>query len=403
MSSEKRSKLKIDGVDDSQRWDDVFRLMSWWDSDRMASATVMVVGAGALGNEVLKNLALLNVGQILIVDFDTIEYSNLSRSALFRPSDANQGRLKSEVAAQRIREINPHLKVKVISGDIGVDVGLGVFRRMDVIIGCLDNRLARLHINRNCFRVGKVWVDGAIENLAGQLNVYKPGISCYECQLTESEWSNIRFKMGCPDVARRNKSAGRIPTTPISASIIGALQVQEALKIIYGNERQSMAGETFQYEGMNNMVLMYASSPLKELCDSHYEIQSIVEAETLSNSSSIGDIIAWCQNEFKTKSIRIQLDHELVLELGSKSSDQLHAVLKAKPHLSDLFLQQFQDHPSEELFITRSVGSLDAQFEHLDLPASDLGIPPLQVLQVETDEDIFFVELTGDEAFLSYN
>ena len=66
------------------QWDETFQLMHWWKPEDVQNAVIMVVGAGALGNEVLKNLALLNVGHILIVDFDTIEYSNLSRSILFR-------------------------------------------------------------------------------------------------------------------------------------------------------------------------------------------------------------------------------------------------------------------------------------------------------------------------------
>jgi len=104
----------------------------------------MVVGAGALGNEVIKNLVLMGVGYIYIVDFDTIEVANLSRSVLFRESDA--GRRKAEVAAARAKEINPYVHVQYLHGDITHDVGLGVFRRMDVIIGCLDNREARLAV-----------------------------------------------------------------------------------------------------------------------------------------------------------------------------------------------------------------------------------------------------------------
>ena len=248
MSDQKSSKqkktvrLRIDAAPKEKHWDETFRLMSWWEPDKVKDAKVMVVGAGALGNEVLKNLALMNIGNIVIVDFDTIEYANLSRSVLFRTEDASGGKKKADIAKKRIQEINPGINVQVIGGDIGIDVGYGVFKRMDVVIGCLDNRLARLYINRNCYRVGVSWIDGAIENLAGQLNVYTPEKSCYECQLSESEWTNIRFKMGCPDIARRNQASGKIPTTPISSSIIGAMQVQEAIKIIHGNDDQSLAG-----------------------------------------------------------------------------------------------------------------------------------------------------------------
>ena len=74
------------------QWDEVFQMISWWDAARIANARIMVVGAGALGNEVLKNLAQLNTGYIFLVDFDTIEYSNLSRPGLVLHS--HRGRSK---------------------------------------------------------------------------------------------------------------------------------------------------------------------------------------------------------------------------------------------------------------------------------------------------------------------
>ena len=84
----------------------------------------MVVGAGALGNEVIKNLVLMGIGHIFIVDFDTIELANLSRSVLFRESDS--GRKKAEVAAARAKEINPNVHVQYVHGDVTTDIGLGV-------------------------------------------------------------------------------------------------------------------------------------------------------------------------------------------------------------------------------------------------------------------------------------
>ena len=121
------------------------RLIPWWDQEKIQKATVMVVGAGALGNELVKNLTLLGIGKIIIIDMDSIENSNLTRSVLFRRSDV--GRFKAEVAAERAREINPDVTAIGLMANIIDDVGLGVFRRMDVVLGGLDNREARLSIN----------------------------------------------------------------------------------------------------------------------------------------------------------------------------------------------------------------------------------------------------------------
>ena len=289
-----------------------------------------------------------------------------------------------------------------IDGDISIDIGLGVFRRMDVVIGCLDNRVARLYINRHCYKVGKIWVDGAIENLAGQLDVFKPGLSCYECQLEENEWANIRYRWGCPDVAERNATFGKIPTTPISASIIGAMQAQEALKVIYENERQSMAGQRFKYEGMNNMILQYESPPLREDCLSHALIDKVIEADELSANSTIGETLTWLQDYFSDPNPMIVLDDELVEEITTKESEVSHEVLIIRGHLSESFVQKYRQVPGEQIMITKSIRELGTQFSQLDKKLKEIGIPPLHVLTVQAANDICFVELSGDKDFLNF-
>jgi len=390
-------------VESAKHWDDTFRLISGWDSDKISSSKVMVVGAGALGNEVLKNLALLNVGHILIVDFDTIEYTNLCRSVLFRESDL--GEKKCEIAAQSVRNINPNVKVQAINGDITIDIGLGIFRRMDVVIGCLDNRLARLFINRYCFKTNKTWVDGAIENFAGQLDVFKPGISCYECQLSDLDWKVIRYRLGCPDIAQRNAADGKIATTPISSSIIGAMQVQEALKIIYHNHRQSMAGQHFKYEGMNNMMLQYPNATeVNELCESHYAIEKLIEAYSLSANNTVGELLEWAATHFDDEDATIHLGYEVVQEITTRESGIIYPVLIAKPHFSDDVAHSFRKVPGEDLIITQSIGHgiNKKNFSQLTTPLRQIGVPPLHILTIEANGAYHFVELTGDEHFLDF-
>src|SRR4026208_1555396 len=91
-------------IDDEDRYSRL-RLIAWWDQQKLSKARILVVGAGAIGNEVLKNLALLEIGTVYIVDFDRVELSNLARSVLFRPSD--RGRPKAEAAAEAMRTLNP--------------------------------------------------------------------------------------------------------------------------------------------------------------------------------------------------------------------------------------------------------------------------------------------------------
>ncbi|MCX6004775.1 MAG: ThiF family adenylyltransferase, partial [Chloroflexi bacterium] len=125
------SRIKTPGRYDS------LQLISWWQQSHVAKARVMVVGAGALGNEILKNLALLGIGHIFIIDFDDIEASNLTRSVLYRESDI--GHHKAEIAAKRIKEINPDIKVAFRHGNACTDIGLGLVKFMDVVIAAVDN------------------------------------------------------------------------------------------------------------------------------------------------------------------------------------------------------------------------------------------------------------------------
>src|SRR6185503_3333538 len=103
-----------------------FSLISWWDQSRLKNAKVLVIGAGALGNEILKNLALLGVGNILVADMDRIENSNLSRSVLYRAAD--NGQLKATAAAKAAKDLYPDLNIHPFNGNVVYDLGLGVFR-----------------------------------------------------------------------------------------------------------------------------------------------------------------------------------------------------------------------------------------------------------------------------------
>src|SRR3954470_8335203 len=108
------------------------RLITWWNQEKIAATRVLVVGAGALGNEILKNLALLGFRQIVVVDLDRVENSNLSRSVLYSEKDI--GKPKASVAAEAVRRMLPGVHVNAINANLLHDVGLGVFAWADVII-----------------------------------------------------------------------------------------------------------------------------------------------------------------------------------------------------------------------------------------------------------------------------
>ena len=283
---------------ETYEWGDgVYTLLSWFKKEKVKNARVLVAGAGALGNEVVKNLALFGIGQIYVVDFDRIEISNLTRSVLFREEDAYNHSYKSEIVAKRAMEINPQIKVTPIVGNLFSEVGFGLYNSVDVIIGCLDSRIARYLLNRLAMRAGKTWIDGSIENMTGVVRVYTPGISCYECGLSREEFNNIMLRTGCADVVRMQGNAGRVATTPISASIIGAMQVQEAMKIIHLSEDEpvpfkTLQGKMLRYEGLTNSVNTYKYASWKSTCPAHERWDNIIKVDSLSAEKSVSEVLS---------------------------------------------------------------------------------------------------------------
>ncbi len=389
--------------------DDVYELISWWKKDKVRNAKVMVIGAGALGNEVLKNLALLNIGNILIVDYDTIEFSNLSRSLLFRENDANNNALKCSIAAERVKDLNPEVKVMSLNADINNGIGLGVFRRMDAIIGCLDNRLARLSINRACYKLRKPWIDGAIENLAGQSTVYVPGKSCYECDLTEREKKMIRRAQACMNVANRSIVRGRIPTTPISASIIGAIQAQEALKIIHNYDEKSkeayfetLKSKIFRYEGKTIDIGVYELEDIKEDCDSHYYYDEIIEANELSHNTTVGELIEWAQKTFNESEPEIPLQQQFIYELiQDKSENRISVRLPESKVREYIETNNLRTDFNEEVYL-KGYHYLTIDFPFKELTLKEVGIAPLEIILIEIEGAKKYVELTGDSNYLNF-
>ncbi len=258
-----------------------FKLIGWWDQAKLARAKVLVIGAGALGNEIIKNLVLLGVGNILIADKDTIENSNLSRSVLYRKAD--NGKFKAEVAAAAAQEIYPDLHVHSFVGDIVNDLGLGVYRWADVIIGGLDNREARLAINRNAWKVNRPWIDGAIEQIDGVARVFVPDGPCYECTMSKRDWDLIRHRRSCNLLTRAEMERGKTPTTPTVSSIIAGVQTQEAVKVLHG--LPVISGKGWVFNGLTAEVYQ-TEYQRKADCYSHDTLDEIISldasAETLT-------------------------------------------------------------------------------------------------------------------------
>uniref|UniRef100_A0A2S2PG54 SUMO-activating enzyme subunit n=1 Tax=Schizaphis graminum TaxID=13262 RepID=A0A2S2PG54_SCHGA len=142
---------------------------------------VLLVGAGGIGCEVLKNLVLTGFSELEIIDLDTIEVSNLNRQFLFNKESV--GKAKSHVAKTSVLKFNPNVNITSHLGDImDTKYGVAFFNKFKLVINALDNKKARSHVNRMCLSCDIPLIESGTMGYTGQVEFIKKGISlCYEC------------------------------------------------------------------------------------------------------------------------------------------------------------------------------------------------------------------------------
>ena len=365
-----------------------FDFISWWERERVLSARVLVVGAGALGNEVIKNLTLMGIGHIFLVDFDMIEAANLSRSVFFR--EADRGRPKAEVVAARAKSLNPDVHFQYLHGDVTAQLGLGVIRRMDVVISCLDNREARLAVNRFCYWMGKPMVDGAIQELLGLVRVFVPGEgACFECTLTEQARREMSLRYSCPLLAGQNILLGKVPTTPTISSIIGGLQAQEALKLLHGLPVE--AGSVLHVNGMTNEMHSAAYMP-RDDCESHWTYGETIELPARSAHTTLDDMLRIAQADLGPEAA-IELDQELVVSLTCPTCHTVDEVLRP---LSEVSFEAGHCPSCGLLRETEMTHLITGGEPYLFRTLASVGVPPLHILRAHNGREYRFYELSGD-------
>jgi molybdopterin/thiamine biosynthesis adenylyltransferase len=390
MSEQLGSRRAVVDVDDDHDRYHRQSLITWWDQELLSDASILVVGAGALGNELVKNLALMGVGRILVVDMDDVENSNLARCVFFRTED--EGRPKAQVLAQRAGECNPDIEIIPLVGDVRMTVGLGIFAEVDLVLGGLDNREARLFVNQACWKTGTPWIDGAIEGLMGVVRVFVPPDSaCYECTLGERDHELIAARRTCAMLTREEMLAGRTPTTATTSSVVAGMQAQEAVKLLHSERLgpPTLAGAGFQFVGLthDSYIVRYGR---REDCLSHdaYELDAVT---VLPHDASFRELLALAQEELGEDAV-LELEHEIVLagscrQCGREQAirrpvDALHAGTGLCPQCANPWRLEFAH-------------TIDEGSPLLDLGASDLGLPSADYVVGRSGLDRRFFALTG--------
>lgn len=186
--------------------------------DRLASARVLVVGAGGLGSPVLLYLAAAGVGEITIADDDVVSLSNLQRQVLHATSRLGHPKIAS--AADRLADLNPDVRVVAHATRVTADTVAGLVSDQDLVIDCTDNLAARHLLNLACVAAGVPMLSGAIAAWEGQVGLYDParGGPCFACVFPETG-------------PRPDQGKGVVGALP---GIVGATMAMEAIKAIIG-------------------------------------------------------------------------------------------------------------------------------------------------------------------------
>jgi molybdopterin/thiamine biosynthesis adenylyltransferase len=201
---------------------------------RIASGSALVVGVGGLGCAAATYLASAGVGELNLLDFDTVDATNLGRQVLFGPGDI--GKAKAAVAADRLALQNPGIRIRAMTDRLDDSALREAVANAGVVLDCTDNFATRFQVSDACVETRRCLVSGSAIRFEGQLAVFGPDYAaspCYRCLYTEADESLL-------------DCAGNGVFAPVPG-VIGTMMAVEALKFLVGID--SPRGVLRLYEG----------------------------------------------------------------------------------------------------------------------------------------------------------
>ncbi len=215
------------------------------EQERFKDAKITVIGCGGIGGETIEMLARMGIGELILVDKDAYDLSNLNRQTLATINDL--GLVKSEVAAEKVRLINPYVKTTTFNEHIDQTNIDKVIADSDIVIDALDNVLTRVIVSRKAKEKGIPYIHGAIHGTMGQITVFLPN-----SDKTYEEMFNL------PSVGKelddetiealKNVTSGVPPVIGPTPNIIGCLEAFEAYKIITGVGKVTVAPKILTFD-----------------------------------------------------------------------------------------------------------------------------------------------------------
>lgn len=220
--------------------------------ERIAASNVLIVGAGGLGSPVITYLAAAGVGHICVVDGDIVELSNLQRQVVFSTSDL--GRKKAVAAGERIKEINPDVRVEVYDEFLSLENAGDLIGQYDFVCEGSDNYATKLLVNDTCVKKGKPFTIGSLSRFEGQVMTHTDGSACWRC-----------LYGAAPEQSEKEPvELGVLGSVP---GIIGAVEATEAIKFIVGSGKL-LTNRLLSFNAltMETNVFEFGRNPACPLC-----------------------------------------------------------------------------------------------------------------------------------------
>jgi adenylyltransferase/sulfurtransferase len=384
----------------------IYKLMAHFREDIVRNGVIFVAGAGALGNEVLKNFALLGVGHLWFCDFDDIDRSNLAKSVLFRPRDI--GRSKVEVAAERLADMDPDMNLVPLSADVRFDIGLGVFRRMDVLCSVVDSIDARVGFNRIAAALGMPWLDAGIGELSWRVTCWDPPNGpCFECTMDDAMryQQHLAYAPSCAPMAEAIREMQRQPTSPLAAAMSGALLAQEALKLLHDVKMDEPPpqlvmphGSQFYFGGGDPYLEVQVRRPTPD-CEGHDYWGEVVEVpEFTADGTTVRELLQKGADllDVDLNKVSLRIGYDLVVEKYCHAcSTRVEYIKPQRARDLDLSCPNCDNEEARPDY-KRALRVFDKKY--IDRPLSEMGFPKLQIFLLYGGKGRVAVELTGDEA-----
>jgi len=307
---------------------------------KLKQAKVLCIGTGGLGAPLGLYLAAAGVGRIGLVDFDVVDSTNLQRQVLFGTSDV--GRPKITAAADRLRNLNPDIRIDTFETHLSSDNALDIMKDYDIVVDGTDNFPTRYLVNDACVMLGKPNVYGSIFRFEGQITIFGyPDGPCYRCLYPEPP---------PPGLVPSCAEGGVLGVLP---GIVGTIQAAETLKLIIG-KGDPLVGRLLLFDAlaMKFRELKLRKNPDCPVCGTHPTVTKLIDyAEFCGIRGEEAPVTATNLPEITPRDLKARLDR----------GDDLYILDVREPHEYQICNLNGHLIPLGEL--SRRVNELDSSRE----------------------------------------